>query len=250
MSRVPVRVRDRRGCFPGKSSMIAIVDYGAGNLFSVRNALDFIGLENMVTDRAEDLEKADGIILPGVGAFPDAMDLLTKSGLIGTLRAQAEKKPLLGICLGMQMLFEKGYEFRETDGLGFIEGTVDHLPEAGLKIPHMGWNNLVFNEPCPLLDGIAEGSYVYFVHSYAVTTSMENIAAYTEYGCVVPALVQKGNVFGAQFHPEKSGDVGLQILRNFGKLVRETKEAADASAAQERGDINACQKDHSVSRCP
>lgn len=201
--------------------MIAIIDYGAGNLFSVKNALDYLGEAYCITNDREEIMKADSMILPGVGAFPYAMDMLEKTGLIDTIRKEVEKKPLLGICLGMQMLFEEGYEFEKRDGLGFIPGTVEPLPDTGLKIPHMGWNQLRIHQPeNPLLKGISPQDCVYFVHSYLARTEAQYIAADCEYGTAVPALVARGNVFGAQFHPEKSGEVGLQILRNFGGLTK------------------------------
>lgn len=199
--------------------MIAVIDYGAGNLFSVKNALDFLGYENIITKDADDLRRADRLILPGVGAFPDAMRMLNESGLVEVIREEVGKKPLLGICLGMQMLFEKGYEFGETDGLGLIKGSVRLMkPDRNLPIPHIGWNALEKNEPCRLLDKCAEGEYVYFVHSYAADCPKENVAAYCDYGMKIPALVFEGNVYGAQFHPEKSGDTGLNILRCFAAL--------------------------------
>lgn len=199
--------------------MIAIIDYGAGNLFSVKNALDFLGYENIITKDPEELRKADRLILPGVGAFPDAMRMLNESGLVEVIRQEVEKKPLLGICLGMQMLFEKGYEFGETDGLGFIKGSVKLMkPEGNLPIPHIGWNSLEKNVPCKLLDKCAEGEYVYFVHSFAADCDSSSVAAYCDYGMKIPALVQSGNVYGAQFHPEKSGETGLNILRCFAAL--------------------------------
>jgi imidazole glycerol-phosphate synthase subunit HisH len=202
--------------------MIAIIDYNVGNLFSVKNALDFIGERSVITCDAAELERADAMILPGVGAFPDAMAELEKTGLVSTIKAQAQaqKKPLLGICLGMQMLFDEGYEFRVRPGLGLIRGKVDKIPAAGLKIPHMGWNKLEFQNFSPLLKGVPQGSYAYFVHSFMAFAADEAIAAYTQYGVKVPALVQSGNVYGAQFHPEKSGEAGLTILRNFGNLVK------------------------------
>lgn len=200
--------------------MIAIIDYGAGNIFSVKNALDYLKLESILTSDKKEIENADAIILPGVGAFPSAMKMLDKSGLTDTLKAEAEKKPFLGICLGMQMLFSKSYEFEECDGLGFIEGKVDKINAPDLIIPHMGWNKLEILNECPLLEGLPEDSYVYFVHSYQAYCDDKNISAYCEYGGKVPALVYNGkNVYGAQFHPEKSGETGLQILRNFGKLI-------------------------------
>ena len=199
--------------------MIAIIDYGAGNLFSVKNALDFLGYENKITSSADDLRTADRLILPGVGAFPDAMRMLHASGLVDVIKEQAQKKPLLGICLGMQMLFEKGYEFAETDGLGFIKGSVKLMTPEALPIPHIGWNSLEFNEPCPLLKNCKNGDHVYFVHSYAADCPEENVAAYCDYGMKVPALVFSGNVFGAQFHPEKSGETGLNILKAFQQIT-------------------------------
>lgn len=200
--------------------MIAIIDYDAGNLFSVRNALNYLGIENEITREPEKLEQADALILPGVGAFPDAMRLLREKGLVEQIRVLAQKKPFLGICLGMQLLFEKGHEFGVCEGLGLIDGEVVKMEAPGLKIPHMGWNALRMQNPCALLEGVEEGSYVYFVHSYMASTRDENIAAYTEYGAKVPAMVAKGHIFGAQFHPEKSSRVGLRILENFGRLAK------------------------------
>lgn len=201
--------------------MIAVVDYGAGNIFSVKNALDYLGMDSMLTDKKEDIENADAIILPGVGAFPSAMNMLHKSGLVGTIKEQALKKPFLGICLGMQLLFEKGYEFEECDGLGLIPGSVVKMEEPELIIPHMGWNRLEMLNNCPLLSGLDQNSFVYFVHSYKAQCDDRNIAAYSIYGGRVPALVSDGKtVYGAQFHPEKSGETGLKILRNFGGLIR------------------------------
>lgn len=196
--------------------MTAIIDYGAGNLFSVKNALDYLGIENKVTKKAEDLRAADRLILPGVGAFPDAMRMLGESGLVEVIKEEVQKKPLLGICLGMQMLFEKGYEFEETDGLGLIKGSVKLMTPENLPIPHIGWNELELNKPCKLLE--KGGEYVYFVHSYAADCPSENVAAYCDYGMKIPALVFNGNVYGAQFHPEKSGEAGLEMLRKFAKL--------------------------------
>lgn len=199
--------------------MTAIIDYGAGNLFSVKNALDFLGIENKITNNPDDLRNADRLILPGVGAFPDAMRMLNESGLVEVIKEEVQKKPLLGICLGMQMLFEKGYEFGETDGLGLIPGSVKLMhPQGDLPVPHIGWNSLEFNEPCRLLDKCENGEYVYFVHSFAAECDSRNVAAYCDYGMKIPALVFEGNVYGAQFHPEKSGDTGLNILRCFAAL--------------------------------
>lgn len=196
--------------------MTAIIDYGAGNLFSVKNALDYLGIENKVTKNAEDLRAADRLILPGVGAFPDAMRMLGESGLVEVIKEEVQKKPLLGICLGMQMLFEKGYEFEETEGLGLIKGSVKLMTPENLPIPHIGWNELELNKPCKLLE--KGGEYVYFVHSYAADCPSENVAAYCDYGMKVPALVFNGNVYGAQFHPEKSGEAGLEMLKKFAQL--------------------------------
>ena len=199
--------------------MIAIIDYGAGNLFSVQNALNYLKLENKITSDKEEIINADRIILPGVGAFGDAMEKLNKSGLVDIVKSEAAKKPFLGICLGMQLLFEKSYEFGEFDGLGLIKGSVKLMkPEGNLSVPQMGWNALEYNKPCPLLNGIDEGKYVYFVHSYAADCAKDDVYAYADYGGKVPALVGNGTVYGAQFHPEKSGDIGLSILRNFAGL--------------------------------
>lgn len=204
--------------------MIAIIDYGAGNIFSVKNALDFLGVESLLTADKKEIESADGIILPGVGAFPWAMGKLKESGLLETIRAQSKIKPFLGICLGMQLLFDKGFEFEECEGLGLIPGYVDKIPEADLIIPHMGWNKLEYNHDCPLLSGLGDDEYVYFVHSYKAFCGDDELCAYVEYGSAVPALVSDGKyVFGCQFHPEKSGKTGLKILENFVKLSGEVK---------------------------
>ena len=200
---------------------IAIVDYGAGNIFSVKNALDFLGLESQLTDDAAAIQAADAIILPGVGAFPSAMQMLKERHLVSVLQTESKKKPFLGICLGMQLIFEKGYEFEACDGLGLIPGTVEKIPANGLIIPHMGWNKLEYQIDCPLLHNLGEEAYVYFVHSYQAVVAPEYLAAYVTYGGQIPAMVYDGKtVFGAQFHPEKSGETGLQILRNFGGLLK------------------------------
>ncbi|MBP1547289.1 MAG: imidazole glycerol phosphate synthase subunit HisH [Oscillospiraceae bacterium] len=198
--------------------MIAIVDYGAGNIFSVKNALDYLGLSAELTSKAEDIRNADKIILPGVGAFPWAMNKLSESGLVDVIKEEAVKKPFLGICLGMQLIFSKGYEFEETEGLGLIDGSVRLMTPDDLSIPHIGWNKLVKNRECALLNGLGDDEYVYFVHSYAADCPDDALAAYCEYGRKVTALVNKGTVYGAQFHPEKSGKTGLKILRNFAEL--------------------------------
>ncbi len=199
--------------------MIAIIDYGAGNIFSVKNALDYLGAECRLTSDKSEIESADKLILPGVGAFPAAMEMLVKSGLVDTIKEQAGKKPLLGICLGMQLLFEKSFEFEECEGLGLIKGHVDRIDEPGLVIPHMGWNKLVYNHSCPLFNGLEE-SYVYFVHSYKAFCDDSELLAYCDYGSRVPAVVGDGGfVYGTQFHPEKSGAAGLQMLKNFSELM-------------------------------
>ena len=201
--------------------MIAIIDYGAGNIFSVKNALDYLGLESALVKDEKSVREADEIILPGVGAFPAAMEMLEKSGLVPVIREESKKKPFLGICLGMQVIFEKGYEFGECDGLGLIPGSVRKMEEPGLIIPHMGWNKLEKLNDCPLLANIGAEEFVYFVHSYKAETEDKFIAAYSQYGGRVPALVWDGNfVYGAQFHPEKSGETGLKILRSFAELAK------------------------------
>lgn len=200
--------------------MIAIVDYGAGNIFSVKNALDHLGIASRLTSDKAEIENADEIILPGVGAFGFAMQKLREADLVDFLRYQAKNKPFLGICLGMQVLFEKGYEFGEHDGLGLIEGSVQKIDAPDLIIPHMGWNKLEKLNDCPLLQTVSDNDYVYFVHSYRAVCDDKSIAAYCEYGGRVPALVYDGKyAYGAQFHPEKSGEVGLGILKTFGGLV-------------------------------
>ena len=201
--------------------MIAIIDYGAGNIFSVKNALDYLGLESRLVSDIDSVKSADAVILPGVGAFPAAMKKLEATGLVDTIKAEAEKKPFLGICLGMHLIFEKGYEFEETDGLGLIGGSVIKMEEPDLIIPHMGWNKLEKLNDCPLLENVGDNEYVYFVHSYKAQCDDKNIAAYSEYGGRVPALVYNGKyVYGAQFHPEKSGETGLKILKSFGNLIK------------------------------
>ncbi len=201
--------------------MIAIIDYGAGNIFSVKNALDHLGLESALVSDEKSVRDADAVILPGVGAFPWAMEKLAESGLVDTIKEEAAKKPFLGICLGMQLIFSKGYEFEECGGLALIDGAVRKMESPDLIIPHMGWNKLEKLNDCPLMNEIGDDEYVYFVHSYKAECADENISAYVEYGGRVPALVYDGGfVYGAQFHPEKSGDTGLQILRNFGELIK------------------------------
>ena len=196
--------------------MVGIIDYGVGNLFSLRSSFAAIGVEAFVSGDAGELAKADRLILPGVGAFGDAAEKLRASGLDAFVREQAAAgKPLMGICLGMQLLFERSYEYGEHFGLGLLKGQVvgmsGRLPE-GLKIPHMGWNALKIEKDAKLLE---EGSYVYFVHSFYAENCEDSIAAVTDYGIPITAAVEKGNIFGCQFHPEKSGNVGLAILKKF-----------------------------------
>lgn len=198
--------------------MIAIIDYGVGNLFSLKSSFAFIGAEAVVTGDPEVISKADRIILPGVGAFEDAAKKLRKSGLDKVIYDEVEKgKPLLGICLGMQMLFEESHEYGVHKGLGLIPGKI--LPLEGvvgdLKIPHIGWNALRFKKESKLYKYVNEGDHVYFVHSYFGADCEESVSATAEYGIEVTASVQRGNVYGTQFHPEKSGEVGLNILRAF-----------------------------------
>ena len=200
--------------------MIAILDYGVGNLFSLRCSLEKIGAAVKVTSDLAEIREADKLILPGVGAFGDAAKKLRDSGLDVLIKEQAALgKPLLGICLGMQLLFEKSYEYGEHEGLGLLKGTVvgmeGQLP-AQLLIPHIGWNSLkITDSTCPLFRTISDGDCVYFVHSYFAVDCEESLAATTEYGLELTAAVAKQNIFGCQFHPEKSGEVGLKILRAF-----------------------------------
>lgn len=200
--------------------MVAVVDYGVGNLFSLCSSLAAIGAETVVTDDPAVLSSADRIILPGVGAFGDAADKLRERGLFDVLRQLAnEGKPLLGICLGMQLLFEKGFEYGEHEGLGLIRGEVRPIAEvipADLKIPHIGWNALHFtDEKSPIFRYLNEGDFVYFVHSFYGKNEDGSVIATAEYGAHLTAAVGRGNVFGCQFHPEKSGNVGLKILKAF-----------------------------------
>lgn len=201
--------------------MISIIDYGMGNLKSVENALDLLGIEYKITKDKDEILNSKGIILPGVGAFPDAISNIREAGLDKVLEEAVKKgTPLLGICLGMQLLFESSEEGVKSTGLGFLKGKIERL-KVDYKIPHMGWNSLNYEVKTPILKDIEEGSYVYFVHSYyAVVEENEILNAYAEYGVKVPGVVSKGNVYGIQFHPEKSGDVGLKMLKNFGELVK------------------------------
>ena len=200
--------------------MIAIVDYGAGNLLSVKKALDFIGAESVITASANEIKNADGVILPGVGSFGNAMESMHESGLVEAVRSVAQSgRPFLGICLGLQLLFESSEESPGVEGLGVLKGKILKIPSDNLKVPHMGWNSLEFKKSTPLFEGIADGAYVYFVHSYYLSAeNISDVSSTTEYGVTIHASVANGNLFATQFHPEKSGDVGLQMLRNFVSL--------------------------------
>lgn len=202
--------------------MTAIIDYGVGNLFSLCSSFSYIGNEAIVTSNVEDLRKADRILLPGVGAFEDAAQKLFSSGLVDTIYEQVQSgKPFLGICLGMQLLFDESLEYGKHKGLGLIKGVVKPIipPEGSmLKVPQIGWNSLQFTknrEKSQLFKYIDENSYVYFVHSYFADECDASVTATTDYGIALTAAVECGNVFGTQFHPEKSGEVGLNILRSF-----------------------------------
>lgn len=199
--------------------MIAIADYGVGNLFSLKSSFSAIGADAVVTNDISEIEKADRIILPGVGAFGDASKKLFESGLGEVLINEAKKgKPIMGICLGMQLLFDKSYEYGEYKGLGLIHGNIrpiaDVIPK-NLKIPHIGWNSLSFKKESPVNKYINDGDFVYFVHSFYAADCDEYTVATAEYGAPLTATVQNKNVFGCQFHPEKSGETGLKILRAF-----------------------------------
>lgn len=202
--------------------MIRIIDYGVGNLFSLRSSLRAIGIDADYTGNPAEIRKADKLILPGVGAFRDAREALRSTGLDRVVQEEAGKgKPLMGICLGMQMLFDKSYEYGEYEGLGLIPGEI--VPMEGripkeLPIPHIGWNELALKQPSPLMKNTVNGDYVYFVHSYYAETPAEYVIATTEYGVEMTAAVQKDNVYGCQFHPEKSSEVGLSILKAFCEL--------------------------------
>ncbi len=202
--------------------MIAIIDYGVGNLFSLSSSFKAVGADVVVTGDASVIKSADKLVLPGVGAFKDAAQKLFSTGLDKVIKEEiANGKPLLGICLGMQMLFEKSYEYGEHTGLGLIKGNIvpmqGKIPQ-GLNIPHIGWNALDIKKQSPILKYIKDGDCVYFVHSYFATDCDDSITASAEYGIPVTASVQKDNIYGCQFHPEKSGNVGLDILRAFCEL--------------------------------
>ena len=205
--------------------MIAIADYGVGNIFSLVSSFGFIGVDAYLTKDAEDLKKADKIILPGVGAFEDAAKKLRASGMWDAILEETAKgKPLLGICLGMQMLFERSFEYGEHKGLGLIEGSIAPIEgaiPADLKIPHIGWNSLSFpkdREKSKIFKYIDEGDFVYFVHSFYGKNCDDYVSARSEYGSLLTASVEDGNIYGTQFHPEKSGKTGLNILKAFSEI--------------------------------
>jgi len=209
--------------------MIAIVDYGMGNLRSVEKAVQRVGGTAAITAEPGMVQEADAVILPGVGAFGDAMQNLRDRHLVDALVSHIHSgKPFLGICLGMHLLFEEGEEMGRHAGLGVLPGKVVRFPPDGLKVPHVGWNQLQIRRPSPLLDGVADGSYTYFVHSYYVLPKEESvIVATTEYGLPYASAVGQGNLLGVQFHPEKSQEIGLRILANFVTLV--SQHAGDLS---------------------
>ncbi|MBE7087612.1 MAG: imidazole glycerol phosphate synthase subunit HisH [Clostridiales bacterium] len=203
--------------------MIAIVDYGVGNLFSLVSSLKLIGVDAVATGDKAVIESADKIILPGVGAFEDAAKKLNESGLKDLLiKLAKEGKPILGICLGMQLLFERSFEYGVHDGLGLIKGEIRPIKDVitpSLKIPHIGWNSLSFRTPkSQIFKYLKEGDYVYFVHSYYGANCSDSVTATCDYGGTLTAAVENGNVYGCQFHPEKSGEVGLKILRAFSEI--------------------------------
>ena len=199
--------------------MIAIIDYGAGNLQSVKKALDFLGCESVITSDSAVIDSASHVILPGVGSFGDAMDSIRERGLEDTIKRAADgSKPFLGICLGLQLLFEKSDESPGVQGLGIFDGSITLIPNTGLKVPHMGWNSLDINQKSGVFEGIDDGTYFYFVHSYYLGDADSSaVAATTEYGTTIQCAVQRGKVAATQFHPEKSGEAGLKLLTNFVK---------------------------------
>lgn len=206
--------------------MIAIIDYDAGNMKSVEKALQYLGEETITTRNREEILQADGVILPGVGSFKDAMEKLESYHLVEVIRECAERKlPFLGICLGLQLLFESSEESPGVEGLHLLDGKVVKIPATeDIKVPQIGWNSLTFPHKGRLFEGVEENAYVYFVHSYYLQAAdSEIVTAQTEYGVKIDASVEKGNIFACQFHPEKSSEVGLQILRNFIKISREGK---------------------------
>ena len=197
--------------------MIAIIDYGAGNLSSVKKALDYLGAENEITKDKSRILSASHVILPGVGSFADAMESMERRGLVETVKKAAEEKPFLGICLGLQLLFEESEESPGVKGLGILNGSIKAIPRVdGLKVPHMGWNSVSLKQKDGVFSGIEEDSYFYFVHSYYLDGADEDVvAATTSYGVEIECAVQRGNLCATQFHPEKSGAVGLKLLSDF-----------------------------------
>jgi len=199
--------------------MHIIIDYGMGNLASVQRAFEKINVETKISSNIDDIKDAKSLILPGVGAFRDAIKSLNDLGLSDAIRDEVSKgKNIIGICLGMQLLYERGYEYGDFEGLGLIKGNVEYM-DFKLKIPHMGWNNLKFKKEDPILKYINEGEYVYFVHSYYAVSDNSELVAYAEYEKLVPAIVRNNNVYGIQFHPEKSGDTGLNILKAYKEII-------------------------------
>ncbi len=202
--------------------MIAVIDYGAGNLQSVKKALDFIGCENIATANADDIAAADGLILPGVGSFGDAMASLRERGLDKVIESEVKKgKPLFGICLGLQLLFEESEESPGVKGLGLLKGKIQKIPKKeGIKVPHMGWNSLEIKNKSGIFENVNDGEFVYFVHSYYLTADNESeVSARTFYSVPIDAAVCRENISAVQFHPEKSGECGLKMLRSFAKMV-------------------------------
>lgn len=219
MVKLPYKLIFRFGVNP----MIAIIDYGAGNIQSVNKALKHIGCDAFITRDKEQILRADGAVLPGVGSFGDTMDTMNSYGIKDTVIEYTKSgKPFLGICLGLQLLFPSSEESPEAEGLGIFDGTITKIPSGeGLKIPHIGWNSLDTKKTDGLFKGIENNPYVYFVHSYFLNaTDKDIVSAQTQYGVTIDAAVEKGNVFATQFHPEKSGETGLKILRNFADIVK------------------------------
>ncbi|MGM0603478.1 MAG: imidazole glycerol phosphate synthase subunit HisH [Bacillota bacterium] len=201
--------------------MIAIIDYGAGNLNSIQKALEYVGKKTVIIDNGnkENVNKFDGLVLPGVGAFPGAMGRLEKNNFLPFIKKFVDSgKPFLGICLGMQLLFEWGYEDKKTPGLGLLRGDVVKI-SSDYKIPHMGWNQLKILKDDSLFAGLPDNPHFYFVHSYQLSEITNNTAAVVKYGVDIPAVVKKDNIIGMQFHPEKSGNNGIQMLKNFGEML-------------------------------
>lgn len=200
--------------------MIGIVDYGMGNLRSVEKAFQYMGYDAKIIDDIKDIKDAAALVLPGVGAFPDATEILNKRGISNAIKEEVKKgKMLLGICLGMQLLFDRSFEVMETEGLHILKGEISEI-KTDLKVPHIGWNSLIIKKDNQLLNGVRDGDSVYFVHSYYLSNGdLDDICATVDYGISIPAVVCKDNVFSCQFHPEKSGDVGLKILKNFAEMI-------------------------------